>query len=105
MSYRAAAVLLLVLTLLLVCACGQPTIDATNNETAKESITRIRESLTPEEQKKFDEALPVLMFRSVESLADLAAMAGDIENTKSEMLKELHGKTAQEVIGEGDSRA
>lgn len=93
----------IVLTLVLCSlSCSEPTVDATSDETAKASMERIRASLSEEEEKKFQEALPVVLFEDLESIGDLVSAAQDAESFKAEALKKLHGKTAEEVIGEAD---
>ena len=51
--------LLVVITAAMV-ACGAPRIDARSDETLRDSILRVRVSLSRERQAKFDEAIYVL---------------------------------------------
>ena len=82
--------------------CSEPTIDATSDETAKASMERIHTSLSEEEKKKFQEALPVILFQDLESLENLFSAAQDADSFKADALKKLHGKTAEEVIADAE---
>ena len=82
--------------------CSEPTIDATSDETAKASMEQIHTSLSEEEKKTFQEALPVILFQDLESLENLFSAAQDADSFKADALKKLHGKTAEEVIADAE---
>jgi len=81
---------------------GTPKINTTTNETMKESIQKVIDSLKKEEQKEFKAAVEFIMFSQMDMKAVFAnAMAGkqvDKDKLKSDMKKTLHGKTGLEVI-------
>lgn len=80
--------------------CGEHRIDASSEDAMEESIEQLRQTLSDEERREFDEALDYL---TGDALADVfdAAFRGeelDGEGLISEVRGLLHGRTAPEVI-------
>lgn len=74
-------------------------VDATNDESLKESISEIRKSLSTEKLKEFDEAIKILLFKDLDlkTLA-LGKFGADLEILKGK--DNLNDKTANEIISE-----
>lgn len=83
----------------LLSACDKPKIDASTDESMKESIQKIRETLPQEKQPQFDDALKVVAFSQV-SMRDLmqAGVTKDADFVQNRMKTALAGKTGDEVI-------
>lgn len=83
----------------LLSACDKPKIDASTDESMKESIQKIRETLPQEKQPQFDDALKVVAFSQV-SMRDLmqAGVTKDADFVQNKMKTALAGKTGDEVI-------
>ncbi|KLU15075.1 MULTISPECIES: DUF6694 family lipoprotein [Xenorhabdus] len=76
---------------LFLIGCGEPKLDASNDVTMKESIQKMNDDLSPEDQVKFKKAIAKAIFKS--------GFSGGDEAQKNQALKEvLHGKTATEII-------
>ena len=78
--------------------CAAPTLDTTDETTTKESMQRIRDSLSEEDEKRLEEAMQVVTFSSLDFAA---AMRGE-ELDQMAALKDLNGRTAEEIIAEAD---
>lgn len=89
---------ILLLCLLFFVSCSKKTIDASSEEAMKESIEELKKDLSKEEKEKFESSL-LLVALSGDNLFELSA---DSEATKRRMQDRLDGKTAQEVIAEGE---
>lgn len=92
----------LALTLVTFTGCGDPRIDGTSNESMKESVQNIRESLPEPKRNEFDEAMQVLALDRL-SLEDLITegFAG-ADMIEDRIRRSLDGKTAEEVIEEAE---
>ena len=99
MSTRLLAAILGSTLLLGLAGCdGEPTIDATSEETLKTSVDAIAKGITDEKKREKFEA-------SVMSIA-LAEAFGSMEKDEKEieanMKKALHGKTADQIIADAE---
>lgn len=52
---------------LLLTACDKPKIDASSDQSMKESIQKVRESLPADKKAQFDDAVKVVAFSQIES--------------------------------------
>ncbi|SCZ53587.1 DUF6694 family lipoprotein [Thiohalomonas denitrificans] len=87
---------------LLVLGCSEPKIDASSDQAMATSIEEVRQSLTPDQQLHFDDAVQVLAF-SQQSLEEfLKEGASSIITTRGQMKDVLNGKTGREVIEEAE---
>jgi len=92
---------------LCVAGCARR-LDTTSPETVKTSLARMRASLPPEKLAKFNESVMVLAGSSLfdgagQGLGGLLAMAGkDPNQVLAEALKDLNGRTADEIIAAAD---
>lgn len=82
--------------------CGDPTIDASSDESMKQSMQEVREALPAEKRAEFDEALRVLAFSQF-NMKDMFTQGINVTgNIESSIRESLDGKTAQEVIAEAE---
>lgn len=99
-------IILLAFGLSLLAACGQPTVDGSSNESVKQSIEKMNKSLSEAEQKKFQEAVLMIALNQAMSQMDMEKMmkgeSPDPEVIQAQVRERLHGKTAQEIIAEGE---
>jgi hypothetical protein len=79
-------------SVLLLMACGaEPKLDASSQETMVQSIQKVQSALSEERKKKFQDAINALKEAFV------------FNEVSFDQLKELiHGKTAQEIIADGE---
>lgn len=75
-------------------------IDGSSEEAMKSSIEEIKESLDNEKKKKFDESMKLIMFNGLDFGKLL--QEGSAEETASDMKSKLDGKSADEIIAEGE---
>lgn len=99
-------IILLAFGLSLLAACGQPTVDGSSEEATKKSIEKISKSLSEEEQKKFQQAVMVIAFSQAMSGMDMGKLmrgeSPDPDEIQAKVRERLNGKTAQEIIAEGE---
>ncbi|EBU2522188.1 hypothetical protein CUK46_13310 [Salmonella enterica] len=83
---------------LLLTACDKPKIDASSDQSMKESIQKVRESLPADKKAQFDDAVKVVAFSQINmrELMQAGTSSGDVYETK--IKSALEGKTGDEVI-------
>lgn len=86
---------------LLLAGCGSPKIDSSSDESFRESVQEVRDSLSDEERREFDDALRVLTMSRV-NLAAIASGATTADALASDFRTSLSGKTAAELIAEAE---
>lgn len=74
--------------------CSDIKVDASSDENLKNSLEIIKKNLSKEEQKKFDEALKAILFSEIDFR--------DPNKIEEKVKKTLDGKTAKEIIEEGN---
>lgn len=77
--------------------CGDPKVDASTDEKLKESIAKVKDSLSDGQRSEFEEALKTLAFADVNGLADLAKL-GQTGGLERGIKDRLNGKTGPEII-------
>ena len=84
---------------LLLAGCDKPKIDATSDESMKQSIEKVRESLPENKRAEFDNAIKVAIFSNV-NFADIlnSGASVDKEELDRKFRETLSGKTGDEVI-------
>ena len=91
--------------LLIFFGCGEPRIDASSEEQLKSSIENVKNSLSEEDQVKFEESLMFLAMQNLD-LSDIFQSGLDpddlAENYLNRVKNELDGKSASEVISQAD---
>ena len=86
---------LLAVTLMIGCGASNAKIDASSDETLKDSIAAAKDNLTPEQRKEFEEALKILAFSDVGNLFELAA---DPDSIQRQLEDKIDGKSPLEII-------
>lgn len=91
--------------LLIFFGCSEPRIDASSEEQLKSSIENVKNSLSKEDQEKFEESLMFLAMQNLD-LSDIFQTDLDpddlTENYLNRVKNELDGKSASEVISQAD---
>jgi len=91
-------VVLSLLSLLLI-GCSQKRIDSTSEESMKSSIETIKETLTEEKKVEFEEAIKAISLAEIGNIFEAAA---NKEGIQRKIKDKLNGKTADEIIAEGN---
>ena len=91
---------LILLSVVLLSACGKATIDASSQDALQQSVEKIAEDMDQQEKAEFQQAvITIAMHHSSAALQQ--AMSGnniDAADVERQMLDALHGKSADEVI-------
>jgi hypothetical protein len=99
-EFTGCAVLCVVL---FAAGCGPPTIDGSSDESLKTSIENVKAALGDEEKKKFEAAVVAITFDELKgAFADAVSGKADPEAAGRKLRDRLHGKTAAEIIAEGE---
>ena len=93
------ATLLLGVLAILVSSCAKK-IDGSSEEAMKTSIEEITKSLDDEKKEKFQESMQLIMFQGLD-FAQLM-QEGGVEDAAADMKSKLDGKTADDIIAEGE---
>ncbi|MGH7930058.1 MAG: DUF6694 family lipoprotein, partial [Candidatus Binatia bacterium] len=98
MMFRKAV---LPVALLVLGACAAPTIDTSTDETLKQSVERVRESLPEEQRDDFDNAVRDLALADL-NIQDFLAQGPDpsLEALVGKMNNRLQGKTGEQILAE-----
>ena len=91
-----------ILIFIFATGCGEPTIDASSDESMKTSVDKIRETLSDSKQKEFDDAMKVIAFSGIDIKDFFAESATNSGNLEREMRQSLDGKTGAQVIDEAE---
>jgi hypothetical protein len=91
--------IVLIALVALVTGCGEKKVDSSSDEKFKESIEAVKNSLSTEEKKQFEEAVQVMAFSEIGNLFEAAANS---EEMQRKIKDKLNGKTADEIIAEGN---
>lgn len=91
-------ILLISVIAILLTSCSK-SIDGSSDEAMKTSIEEIKNSLNQEKKEKFDESLKLIMFHGLD-FGNLLKDGG-VEETTSNLISKLDGKTADDIIAEG----
>jgi hypothetical protein len=84
---------------ILLSSCAKK-IDGSSEEAMKSSIEEIKKSLDDEKMDKFEESMKLIMFHGVDF--GKLIKEGGAEKSVSDMKSKLDGKTADDVIAEGE---
>ncbi len=91
--------LLLGVIAILLSSCSKK-IDGSSEEAMKSSIEEIKKSLDDEKKEKFEESMKLIMFQGLDF--GKLIQEGGAEETVSDMKSKLDGKTADDIIAEGE---
>lgn len=84
---------------ILLSSCAEK-IDGSSEDAMKTSIEEIEKSLDDEKKKKFEESMQLIMFHGLDF--GKLMQEGGAEETVSDLKSKLDGKTAADIIEEGD---
>ena len=79
-------------------ACGEPRLDGSSDESLKASIDAVKKPLSREDKKRFEDAVLRVGMKDV----NIFAAAVDKDSVQRRLRDNLDGKTAREVIAEGE---
>jgi hypothetical protein len=82
--------------------CGDPTIDASSDESMMVSIEKVRNALPDNQKEKFDKSLQVLAFSNFNFEAIIEGGAIAPRNIRAKVKGSINGKTGEEVIAAAD---
>lgn len=88
--------MLLFLIFIVFAACSNPKMDASTEETTKESISKLREALPEPQRPEFDEAIQTLLSNSGTAKGSSLASAEITEEVRAR----IEGKNATQIIAE-----
>jgi len=83
----------------LVAGCGDKKVDSSTDETLKSSIEAVKSSLNEEKKKEFEDAIQALAFSEIGNILEAAA---NPDGMQRKIKDKLNGKTADEIIAEGN---
>jgi len=83
----------------LVAGCGDKKVDSSTDETLKSSIEAVKSSLSEEKKKEFEDAIQALAFSEIGNIFEAAA---NPDGMQRKIKDKLNGKTADEIISEGN---
>ena len=89
---------MVILTTLIV-GCGDEKVDTSTDEKFKTSIEAMKRSLSDEKKKEFEEAIQAMAFSEIGNIFEAAA---NPDGMQRKIKDKLHGKTADEIISEGN---
>ena len=84
---------------ILVIGCGEKKVDSSTDEKFKSSIDNVKSSLTEEKKKEFENAVKVMAFSEIGNIFEAAA---NPDGMQRKVKDKLNGKTADEIILEGN---
>lgn len=92
-------IITMAILLILVTGCGDKKVDSSTDEKFKSSMESVKSSLTEDRRKEFEEAVQVVAFSEIGSLFEAAA---NPDGMQRKIKDKLNGKTADEIIAEGN---
>lgn len=85
--------------LILLSGCGDKKIDSSSDERLKKSMDAVKTSLDEEKKKEFEEAIQAIAFSET---GDTFEVASKQDAALRKIKDKLNGKTAAEIIAEGE---
>ncbi len=83
----------------LVTGCGDKKVDSSTDEKLKTSMEAVKRSLDDEKKKEFEDAVKAMVFSEIGNIFEASA---NPDGTQRTIKNKLHGKTADEIIAEGN---
>lgn len=83
----------------LFAGCGAPSIDTSSDESMKQSIEKVRQSLPEAKRKDFDEAVSTMMLSNI-NMESVMAGAAARANMEARIKESINGKTGEQIIDE-----
>ena len=87
---------------IILSGCGDPRINAATDDSMKESIEKVRQSLPQPRREQFDESIKILVFSQIDMKQLMADGASGTNTAKDKMKDTINGKTADEVISQAE---
>jgi len=91
--------IVLIMLVALVTGCEKKKVDSSSDEKFKKSIEAVKNSLSVEKKKRFEEAVQVMAFSEIGNIFEAAANPDGVQR---KIKDKLNGKTADEIIAEGN---
>lgn len=91
--------IVMVALMFLVAGCGDKKVDSTTDESLKSSLEAVKSSLSDEKKKEFEDAIQALAFSEIGNIFEVAA---NPDGMQRKIKDKLDGKTANEIIAEGN---
>jgi hypothetical protein len=91
--------IILIAWAVLVAGCGENKIDSSSDEKFAISLEAVKNSLTDNKKKEFEEAVGVMAFSQIGNIFEVAA---NPDRMQRKIKDKLNGKTAEEIIAEGN---
>lgn len=92
-------IITMAILLILVTGCGDKKVDSSTDEKFKSSMESVKSSLTEDRKKEFEEAVQVMAFSEIGNIFEAAA---NPDGMQRKIKDKLNGKTADEIIAEGN---
>jgi len=92
----------LLISAMFLVGCSEPTVDATTDESMKDSIAKVREALPENKRAEYDEAVQLMAFSQINLKSLFAEGAAGAGNIKSKMKDAVHGKTGNQIIAKAN---
>jgi PBP1b-binding outer membrane lipoprotein LpoB len=101
-TMKVYALLMLILAVMAVTGCSDPTIDASSEAKMKESVANVRESLPEAKRSDFDQAVQLIAFSQIDMKSLFANGDADAGDMEGKMRDALNGKTAAQVLAQAE---
>lgn len=92
-------IVILIAMLVIIAGCKDKRIDSSSDENLRKSIEAVKKPLSSEKRKEFEEAIQAV---SMSEIGNIFGIAANPEGMKRRIKDKLHGKTADEIIAEGN---
>lgn len=90
---------------LFLTACGDPEIDISSDKALQQSIQKVREAMTDEKQRRFDDALNIITLRQLTMEPYASAGVNESAVIEERLKRALAGKTGDDIIAYADNLA
>jgi hypothetical protein len=91
--------LVMAMVAVLVAGCGEKKVDSSSDESLESSLEAVKSSLSDEKKKEFEDAIQALVFSEIGNIFEAAA---NPDGMQRKIKDKLDGKTADEIIVEGN---
>jgi len=92
-------IIVMAVLMALVAGCGDKKVDSSTDESLKSSLEAVKSSLSDEKKKEFEDAIQALVFSEISNIFEAAA---NPDGMQQKIKDKLDGKTANEIIIEGN---
>lgn len=92
-------IVILLMVMVLIAGCGEKKVDSTTDEAFTKSMAAIKESLSGERKRAFEESVQAIV---ISEIGNIFEAVGNPDGMQSSIKDKLHGMTADEIIAEGN---